>query len=97
MVCTKNITLFIKYFLHNKRWKDHGQQALMDKWVREQGHDGISHTGGHNIGAKDHKVWIAFEPNQIKSTSNQGTFDKDTNHMLKSHRKRVVIKALNRA
>ena len=61
-----------------------GQQKFMDDWVREQGHDGLSHTGGHNIGAKDHKVWVAFEPNQIKSTKNEGTFSRKTSILHKS-------------
>lgn len=50
---------------------------VINQYIHSRGYDGISHTGGWNIGEKDHRVWIAFEPNQIKSTDNQGTFDAD--------------------
>jgi len=43
--------------------------------IRERGHDGITHLGGWNIGTKTHRVWIAFEPEQIKAVDNKGTFD----------------------
>ncbi len=52
--------------------------------VAAQGHDGMGHTGGWNVGEKDHKVWIAFEPNQIKSVDNRGTFDPKSDHMAMS-------------
>jgi GGDEF domain-containing protein len=47
------------------------------------GFDGITHTGGGMVGGGDHlhRVWIAFEPTQVKSAiGNRGTFDsKDPN------------------
>ena len=47
------------------------------------GFDGIAHTGGGNMGDKAHRVWIAFEPTQIKSAiGNRGTFDPDDPRLL---------------
>ena len=44
------------------------------------GYDGITHIGGGRTSKSDgtaHRVWIAFNPEQIKSaTDNIGTFDK---------------------
>ncbi len=46
------------------------------------GYDGISHLGSNMArpgtplaGGGKHRVWIAFEPNQVKSANNEGTFD----------------------
>ena len=45
------------------------------KALQGMGYDGVKDTGGKHGGDK-HIVWIAFEPNQIKSaTGNKGTFD----------------------
>lgn len=45
------------------------------KIMLEMGYDGIKDTGG-KMGGTEHEVWIAFEPNQIKSAiGNRGTFD----------------------
>ena len=52
-------------------------------WAQAQGHDGIKHTGGWNIGTKEHDVWIAFEPNQIKAT-NAKEFNPGTDDIYKS-------------
>ena len=44
------------------------------------GYDGITHIGGGRFygGSEKHRVWIAFEPEQVKSaTDNVGTFDKN--------------------
>jgi SNF2 family DNA or RNA helicase/predicted RNA methylase len=43
-------------------------QDLFRQWAESDGYDGIRHTGGWNIGHKEHEVWIAFKPGQIKST-----------------------------
>ncbi len=47
------------------------------KLFQAAGFDGITHTGGQVMGGGKHlhKVWIAFEPNQVKSANNRGTFD----------------------
>lgn len=45
-------------------------------WALGQlGYDGITHEGGQVTGGRSHRVWIAFEPNQVKSVNNAGTFD----------------------
>jgi ADP-Ribosyltransferase in polyvalent proteins len=52
--------------------------------VKAGGYDGLTHraadTNGTMLSARAHhegygRVWIAFEPNQIKATDNAGTFD----------------------
>lgn len=47
--------------------------------IQSMGFDGITHIGGGRYNSSDserHRVYIAFEPNQIKSaTDNIGTFD----------------------
>ncbi|MCP4535784.1 MAG: DUF935 family protein [Chloroflexi bacterium] len=54
--------------------KQFGKQKA-NEILAATGYDGITHIGGHIMGNRDHRVWIAFEPNQIKSSDNQGTFD----------------------
>ena len=48
------------------------KKALMDL-----GYDGIKDIGGVITGGEKHNVYIAFEPTQIKSIYNRGTFDKN--------------------
>ncbi len=44
--------------------------------INAAGYDGIKHVGGDKMGGgHHHQVWIAFEPNQVKSVHNRGTFD----------------------
>jgi len=54
-------------------------KARANHVLQKMGYDGITHTGGlsRRYGSgKPHKVWIAFEPTQVKSaTGNKGTFD----------------------
>ncbi len=38
----------------------------INKILQDNGYDGITHTGGQVMGDKEHRVWIAFEPDQIK-------------------------------
>jgi len=51
---------------------------IMQGGLMEMGYDGVTHVGGgrvHSHGSR-HRVWIAFEPEQIKSaTGNRGTLD----------------------
>jgi len=47
--------------------------------LRRAGYDGITHIGGVTVGNKEHRVWIAFEPNQIKSIDNEGGFTESDN------------------
>lgn len=44
--------------------------------LRDAGFDGITHIGGKIMGGGHlHRVWIAFNPTQIKSVDNEGTFN----------------------
>lgn len=53
--------------------------------LKADGYDGITHTGDHRMGGSHtHRVWIAFEPQQIKAVGNIGTFDPDDDDMLKN-------------
>jgi hypothetical protein len=49
----------------------------------KMGYDGLTHMGGKIMGQKDHRVWIAFEPNQIKSTKAE-KFDPNEDDMTKA-------------
>lgn len=52
-----------------------GAEFITDT-IRSMGYDGITHIGGNIKGDKEHRVWIAYEPEQIKSaTDNVGTYD----------------------
>jgi len=42
----------------------------------KMGHDGLTHIGGGRTGGLKHRVYVAFDPEQVKSaTGNRGTFD----------------------
>jgi hypothetical protein len=59
-----------------------GAEIVQDG-LRSMGHDGITHIGGGRVN-KDgprHRVWIAFDPEQIKSIYNRGTFDPEDPHI----------------
>lgn len=67
----------IQYIVSNA----HQHPEEFNEEMRKRGHDGLTHTGGWNIGTREHRVWIAFEPNQIKAVDNLGTFDPDDDRM----------------
>lgn len=51
-------------------------KTAVNKALQDAGYDGLTHIGGSILGGgHSHRVWIAFEPTQIKAVSNQGTFD----------------------
>ena len=59
----------------------------MQTALRSLGHDGITHIGGKRVGTgPNHRVFVAFDPEQIKSAiGNRGTYDPtdpDINHSL---------------
>jgi hypothetical protein len=57
--------------------------AMMET-LMEMGYDGVTHIGGGRV-AQDgvkHRVYIAFEPEQVKSVFNKGTFDPSDPRML---------------
>lgn len=53
-----------------------GAEIMQDR-IRGMGYDGITHIGGGRYGDSDikHKVFIAFDPEQIKATTNKGGFN----------------------
>lgn len=60
-----------------------GAEALQDA-IRNMGYDGITHIGGGRVkkdGVK-HRVYIAFDPNQIKSIYNKGTYSPESDYIL---------------
>ena len=62
-----------------------GNKAGTTELLRQLGYDGITHIGGKASGRELlHRVWIAFEPTQIKAADNQGTFDPKEADMTKS-------------
>lgn len=56
------------------KWE--GAEIMQDR-LRAMGHDGITHIGGGRVKSDGvrHQVFIAFDPEQIKSVFNRGTFD----------------------
>ncbi len=54
------------------------QTLRMD--VERAGYDGMTHIGGKRMGRHDHRVWIAFQPNQAKSVDSKN-FDPNDNRM----------------
>ena len=68
-----------------------GEVRTYTEVLKNLGYDGIHHTGGWNIGEKKHSVWITFEPTQIKSTKNTGSFDPNNPDMKKSKKSKMVI------
>lgn len=53
---------------------------FIENAIEEMGYDGITHIGGGRFNKDSgnrHRVYIAFDPTQIKSVENLGTFDKD--------------------
>lgn len=63
-----------------------GKKSKVNEALAAMGYDGITHIGGQIMGNRDHRVWIAFEPNQIKSTDNRGTFDASDERMAYARR-----------
>jgi hypothetical protein len=76
----------------NQSWYRAAEEAMMDNQIpayegaeamqeglRSMGYDGIKHIGGDRVD-KDgirHQVYIAFDPQQIKSVFNKGTWNPD--------------------
>lgn len=63
---------------------DYEGAEIIQNGIRSMGYDGITHIGGGRVN-KDgvrHKVFIAFDPTQIKSIFNRGTFDANDPRIL---------------
>ena len=54
------------------------------------GYDGLTHIGGNIMGDREHRVWIAFSPSQIKAVGNRGTFDARENDIYKGGKLRWI-------
>lgn len=66
------------------KWE--GAEAMQDG-LRAMGYDGITHVGGGRVQSDGvrHRVYIAFDPEQIKSAiGNQGTYDPTNPDIRKS-------------
>jgi 3'-phosphoadenosine 5'-phosphosulfate sulfotransferase (PAPS reductase)/FAD synthetase len=74
----------VHYIMTNAHHYETGKKQFR-QWAEKRGYDGIGHTGGWNIGKKAHKVWIAWEPNQIKDTTSTG-FNPATDDITKAHK-----------
>lgn len=67
------------------------------KWLDNSIYDGI-HLKDAKVDGVIQNIWIALEPNQIKSaTSNRGTFDPRSDDILAERRRPVFYSALTRA
>lgn len=73
------------------------QSHYMRTQIQKLGYDGFTHIGGDRTGGgHHHRVWIAFEPNQIKSVANRGTFDPAQDRIDYVHPHREWIEELER-
>jgi hypothetical protein len=82
----------------NESWYRAAEEALIDEQIpryegaeimqdglRSMGYDGITHIGGGRVkdSGKKHRVFIAFDPEQIKSsTGNSGAFNPESPSIL---------------
>jgi len=57
-------------------------EAETNAMLQEFGFDGITHIGGRRVGNQEHRVYIAFEPTQVKSVSNGGEWSKTDPRLL---------------
>jgi len=68
-----------------------GAEIMQDS-LRAMGYDGVTHIGGGRIKSDsvEHRVWIAFDPTQIKSINNRGTFSPDDARILYQSNKEAL-------
>ena len=57
------------------------------RYLKQQGYDGIMDVGGKYNPENPHSVAIPFEPNQVKSKFNRGTFSKRSKSIMKEQEK----------
>lgn len=77
----------------------HEGAEIMQDGLRAMGYDGITHIGGGRVGdGISHRVFIAFDPEQIKSAiGNIGTFDPaDSNIMYSKRTPKEVISEIDK-
>jgi hypothetical protein len=77
------------HYLITDRHQSSSTQSSFTEWAKREGHDGIHHTGGWNIGSKEHSVWIAFESEQIKSVDSEN-FDPKSVDIYKSRNPKMA-------
>lgn len=90
--CTTNEDCFKalkEYCQDEMMYRDEAQDFIMET-IQGMGFDGITHIGGGRFNKNDetrHRVYIVFEPEQVKSaTDNVGTFDKGNSDIRYSNR-----------
>lgn len=75
----------IEEFLTGEQIPKYEGAEIVHDGFREMGFDGVTHIGGGRVDSEGvrHRVWIAFDPEQIKSaTGNRGTFDPKSPNLL---------------
>lgn len=70
--------------LQDEQMPSYEGAEIMQDALRDMGFDGITHVGGGRVDAAGvrHRVFIAFDPEQIKSVNNQGTFSPTDQRIL---------------
>ena len=74
-----------------KNWMKVGKGTVSEYWLvgealKKHGYDGLSHAGGANQGADlFHQVGIAYNPEQVKSIENVGTWNLSNKNMYEQH------------
>lgn len=73
-------------------------RMMFTEIAKRMGYDGITHIGGGRMGGSHHhRVYIAFEPTQIKAADNAGTFDSSTPDIHKSEARMKLMVRLQKA
>ena len=68
------------------RWDAEPLRAML----KADGYDGILFPAEEHVDGSDYEVWVAFEPNQIKSAyGNRGTFDPESDHIGEASNKLI--------
>lgn len=80
----------LEYLEYEQYTKSEALDIMYD-FAYQMGYDGVTHIGGGRFKNSDikHRVWIAFEPSQIKSVDNVGSFNKDSSDIYYSVREAV--------
>lgn len=78
-----SLTTFVKFL---GRMIDHDFVMDLPEALMTMGYDGLTHMGGIAQGGRKHRVFIAWDPTQIKSIDNTGVYSKtnaNINYQLK--------------
>ena len=65
-----------EYYADEQFYRDEAAEILVNG-IEAMGHDGVTHIGGGRVKADsvNHRVYIAFHPEQVKSIHNNGDFN----------------------